>query len=145
MSDRRISVDAQVLYDFGERGEMVDLEELRKFGHDFFDKIKVRGIHKRLSIYIDDNEKEHVQAVCELPQDMLAWAAFLHCFFEQKPLEDSRIQERYGLKHKIYETLNYVEIMQRYSEMQEKDMEILDLEDIVKRAIPEIRKYKGIN
>lgn len=144
MADKKISVDVQVLYDFAERGEMVDFDELRKFGHDFFDKIKVRNIYKRLSIYIDNNGKEHVQAVWELSQDMLAWAAFLHCFFEQKSIDDSRIQERYGLKHKIYETLSYIDIMQRYSEMKEKDMEILDLEDIVKRAIPEIRKYKGI-
>ena len=142
---KEVTVYAQILYNFAERGEMVDPEKLQDFGRDFYNKIKVRGINKRLAMYIDSEGNEHVVPVAGLPQDMLAWAAFLRCFHKQTPLDDIRLQERYGLKNTIYNTLIYVSIMEKYSRMKEKNMEILDLEDIIKAAIPEIRGFKGIN
>ncbi len=145
MNTRGISIDAQLLYDFAERGEMVDLDKFEEVGRDIFTKIKIRNISKRLAGYTDENGEVKVMPACALSQDMLAWAAFLHCFFEQKPLNKDRLKERYGLNHTIAVTLNYVPIMQKYAEMGEKDMEILDLEDLMKQAIPAIRRYKGLD
>ncbi len=145
MNAKGISIDVQLLYDFAERGEMVDLDKFEEVGREFFTKIKIRDITKRLAGYTDENGKANVMPARELSQDMLAWAAFLHCFFEQKPLTKDRLKERYGLENTIAVTLNYVPIMQKYAEMGEKDMEILDLEDIMKQAIPAIRRYKGLD
>lgn len=145
MNAKGISIDVQLLYDFAERGEMVDLDKFEEVGREFFTKIKIRDITKRLADYTDENGKANVMPARELSQDMLAWAAFLHCFFEQKPLTKDRLKERYGLENTIAVTLNYVPIMQKYAEMGEKDMEILDLEDIMKQAIPAIRRYKGLD
>lgn len=144
MTNQNYSIDAQILYNFAERGEMVDVEALQAFGKNFFTKIKAKNIHKRVAGYTNADKEEKRVFVCELPQDMLAWAAFLYCFDEREPLDDDRIQERYGLNAKIYETLHYVTIMEKYSHMKAKEMEILDLEDIMMRATVEIRKYKGI-
>lgn len=144
MVEKQISIPAQILYDFAERGEFVDPDKLTEFGKNFFELIKIRNIHKRLGMYVDAEGKPQIQKVDEFPQDMLAWAAFLHCFFEQKPLDKDRLKERYGLNNTIYNTLNYIPIMQEYSEMKEKNMRIIDLEDIMLEAIPKIRAYKGI-
>lgn len=145
MNAKGISIDAQMLYDFAERGEMVDPDKFEVFGREFFTKIKIRNIFKRLAGYTDENGEVKVMPACELSQDMLAWAAFLHCFFEQKPLSKDRLKERYGLENAIAITLNYVPIMQKYADMGEKDMEVIDLEDIMKQTIPAIRRYKGLD
>ena len=144
MSRVGASIDAQMLYDFAERGEWVDPEEFAEWGREFFFKIKVKNIHKRLAIYIDKDGKTQVKPVCELSNDMLAWAGFLHCFFEQKMLTKDRLKERYGIENNIAVTLSYIPIMEKYRDMGEKDMEVIDLEDVMTRSLPSIRKYKGI-
>lgn len=144
MSRMGASIDAQMLYNFAERGEWVEPEEFAAWGKEFFFKIKVKNIHKRLAIYIDENGKNQVKPVCELSEDMLAWAGFLHCFFEQKMLTKDRLKERYGIENNIAVTLSYIPIMEKYRDMGEKDMEVIDLEDVMTKSLPYIRKYKGI-
>lgn len=129
-------INVQALYDYEVRRMYNNSDEVQDCAWKLYFGLKSKNADKRVVQYKDATGELQTMFVRDFSERAKAWAAFITCTIIRCPISDpeGRLQQHFGMKESIINTLYDVEMIKVYS-MGSAQLEVVDLDEVMKKYL----------